>query len=117
MGELLLAKHCSTSTYSENSFFRICSCRVQRRTYYDYDYESDIAKEDEEFIYKWSKIKNTLGPSPLKEAPWPRGEWVPKSKRCGLLAIKLGMTPVWAKAGERLTVTALQVGIHSLLFF
>ncbi|XP_071785525.1 large ribosomal subunit protein uL3m-like [Asterias amurensis] len=96
---------------------RICSCSVQRRTYYDYDYELDISKEDEEVIYKWSKIKNTLGPSPLKEAPWPRGEWVPKSKRCGLLAIKLGMTPIWTKEGERLTVTALQVVENNVISY
>ncbi|XP_038067007.1 39S ribosomal protein L3, mitochondrial-like [Patiria miniata] len=89
---------------------RICTCAVPRRTYYDYDYDHDVPKDLQDFVNKWSRVKNTLGPSPLKDGPWPREEWVPgQSKRCGLLAVKLGMVPMWTKSGKRLAATALQV--------
>lgn len=47
--------------------------------------------------------------NPLKDEPWPRHEWVEGSRRVGLVAIKLGMMPVWTKSGERHVVTMLKV--------
>ncbi|XP_056439373.1 39S ribosomal protein L3, mitochondrial [Gadus chalcogrammus] len=47
--------------------------------------------------------------NPLKDEPWPRHEWTEGSRRVGLVAVKLGMVPVWTKAGERHVVTMLQV--------
>ncbi|XP_022108751.1 39S ribosomal protein L3, mitochondrial-like [Acanthaster planci] len=97
---------------------RLCSCAVQRRTYYEYDteYDTDIPKDLEDIVNKWSRVKNTLGPSPLKDEPWPHGEWEPgRSKRCGLVAVKLGMMPVWTKSGQRLTTTVLQVLENSVV--
>lgn len=46
---------------------------------------------------------------PLKDEPWPREEWTEGSRRVGLVAVKLGMAPVWTKSGERHVVTMLQV--------
>lgn len=46
---------------------------------------------------------------PLKDEPWPRHEWQEGSKRVGLVAIKLGMMPIWTKSGDRHVVTLLQV--------
>ncbi|XP_056154641.1 39S ribosomal protein L3, mitochondrial [Lampris incognitus] len=46
---------------------------------------------------------------PLKDEPWPRQEWSEGSRRVGLVAVKLGMAPVWTKTGERHVVTMLQV--------
>ncbi|CAB1320644.1 unnamed protein product [Coregonus sp. 'balchen'] len=46
---------------------------------------------------------------PLKDEPWPRQEWTEESRRVGLVAVKLGMAPVWTKTGERHVVTMLQV--------
>ncbi|XP_067111965.1 39S ribosomal protein L3, mitochondrial [Osmerus mordax] len=46
---------------------------------------------------------------PLKDEPWPRQEWTDGSRRVGLVAVKLGMAPVWTKSGERHVVTMLQV--------
>uniref|UniRef100_A0A674DHS4 Large ribosomal subunit protein uL3m n=1 Tax=Salmo trutta TaxID=8032 RepID=A0A674DHS4_SALTR len=46
---------------------------------------------------------------PLKDEPWPRQEWTKESRRVGLVAVKLGMAPVWTKTGERHVVTMLQV--------
>uniref|UniRef100_A0AAY4B325 Large ribosomal subunit protein uL3m n=1 Tax=Denticeps clupeoides TaxID=299321 RepID=A0AAY4B325_9TELE len=47
--------------------------------------------------------------SPLKDQPWPRHEWEEGSRRVGLVAVKLGMMPLWTKAGDRHVVTLLQV--------
>ncbi|XP_036422823.1 39S ribosomal protein L3, mitochondrial [Colossoma macropomum] len=47
--------------------------------------------------------------NPLKDEPWPQHEWDEKSRRVGLVAVKLGMMPVWTKSGERHVVTMLQV--------
>ena len=38
------------------------------------------------------------------------------SRRVGLVAVKLGMVPVWTKAGERHVVTMLQVTDMAPLF-
>ncbi|XP_075684714.1 large ribosomal subunit protein uL3m isoform X2 [Rhinoderma darwinii] len=46
---------------------------------------------------------------PLKDEPWPLKPWEPGSKRVGLIAVKLGMMPIWTKSGERHAVTMLQV--------
>ncbi|MEQ2202397.1 hypothetical protein XENOCAPTIV_027904 [Xenoophorus captivus] len=47
--------------------------------------------------------------NPLKDEPWPRHEWTEGSRRVGLVAVKLGMAPIWTKTGERHPVTLLQV--------
>ncbi|XP_041822949.1 39S ribosomal protein L3, mitochondrial [Melanotaenia boesemani] len=47
--------------------------------------------------------------NPLKDEPWPRHEWTEGSRRVGLVAVKLGMAPIWTKTGERHSVTMLQV--------
>uniref|UniRef100_A0A671M6D1 Large ribosomal subunit protein uL3m n=1 Tax=Sinocyclocheilus anshuiensis TaxID=1608454 RepID=A0A671M6D1_9TELE len=44
-----------------------------------------------------------------EDNPWPRHEWAEGSRRVGLVAVKLGMMPVWTKSGERHVVTMLQV--------
>ncbi|KAL6099896.1 mrpl3 [Pungitius sinensis] len=47
--------------------------------------------------------------NPLKDEPWQRHEWTPGSRRVGLVAVKLGMAPIWTKTGERHVATMLQV--------
>ncbi|XP_034017118.1 39S ribosomal protein L3, mitochondrial [Thalassophryne amazonica] len=47
--------------------------------------------------------------NPLKDEPWPRHEWTEGSRRVGLIAVKLGMAPIWTKTGENFPVTILQV--------
>lgn len=78
--------------------------------------------------------------NPLKDEPWPRHEWdgreshasskmkvffflrfkefnlkcvFTESRRVGLVAVKLGMMPVWTRSGDRHVVTMLQV-LYSL---
>ena len=38
-----------------------------------------------------------------------REEWTPKSIRCGVMGIKLGMTTLFSKTGEEIPVTMVQV--------
>ncbi|XP_046690449.1 39S ribosomal protein L3, mitochondrial isoform X2 [Silurus meridionalis] len=47
--------------------------------------------------------------NPLKDEAWPRHVWDEQSRRVGLVAVKLGMMPVWTKSGDRHVVTMLQV--------
>lgn len=47
--------------------------------------------------------------NPLKDEPWERHEWTEGSRRVGLVAVKLGMAPIWTKTGDRHVVTMLQV--------
>ncbi|XP_038652493.1 39S ribosomal protein L3, mitochondrial [Scyliorhinus canicula] len=46
---------------------------------------------------------------PLKDEPWPRLPWEPGTRRVGLVAVKLGMMPLWTKSGDKHAVTLLQV--------
>ncbi|XP_077982432.1 large ribosomal subunit protein uL3m-like [Glandiceps talaboti] len=71
--------------------------------------ESDITEDNLEFTIDYAKVRNILQPSPLKNEPWPVEKWTPRSKRCGIIAIKLGMMPMWTKTGERVPVTLLQL--------
>ena len=48
-------------------------------------------------------------PSPSKVAALKQKGWTKSAKRCGVIAIKLGMTQLWDKEGHPLAVTVLQV--------
>uniref|UniRef100_A0A8C4QJB2 Large ribosomal subunit protein uL3m n=1 Tax=Eptatretus burgeri TaxID=7764 RepID=A0A8C4QJB2_EPTBU len=47
--------------------------------------------------------------NPLRDEPWPLHPWSLGSVRVGLIAVKLGMLPLWSTSGERHAVTLLQV--------
>ncbi|XP_035287425.1 39S ribosomal protein L3, mitochondrial isoform X1 [Anguilla anguilla] len=47
--------------------------------------------------------------NPLKDEPWPRHKWEEGSRRVGLVALKMGMMPIWTKTGDKRVVTMLQV--------
>ena len=49
------------------------------------------------------------GECPLKEEPWPIEQWVPGSKRTGLIARKIGVVPLWMNDGKKHLSTMLQV--------
>ncbi|XP_077865796.1 large ribosomal subunit protein uL3m-like [Saccoglossus kowalevskii] len=71
--------------------------------------ESDLTTENLDFSVDYAKVRNILRPSPLKNEPWEAGNWTQHSKRCGVIAVKLGMMPLWTKQGERLQCTLLQL--------
>ncbi|PIK53880.1 putative 39S ribosomal protein L3, mitochondrial-like [Apostichopus japonicus] len=82
-----------------------CSHLIQHRSYYD----NTLTSENQKFVYQWNLLKHQFGPSPLKDSPWPRQDWKPGSKRTGLIAVKLGMYPMWTKSGKKFVTTALQI--------
>ncbi|RZF41065.1 hypothetical protein LSTR_LSTR002697 [Laodelphax striatellus] len=47
--------------------------------------------------------------SPLKTEPLARGEWSTATRRCGLIARKIGVYPMWDKKGNQFLTTLLQV--------
>ncbi|XP_061738750.1 39S ribosomal protein L3, mitochondrial isoform X2 [Nerophis ophidion] len=75
-------------------------------------FEEHLTEENQQFMrrevaeeYK-QQTANKL--NPLKDEPWPRHNWTEGSRRVGLVAVKLGMAPLWTKTGKRLAVTMLQ---------
>ncbi|XP_033096258.1 39S ribosomal protein L3, mitochondrial-like [Anneissia japonica] len=72
-------------------------------------YENDVTEENEEFLKEWNLKKHKFDTSPLKEPPWEKGVWTPKSKRTGLVGMKLGMVRQWTKDGEQVAATVVQI--------
>lgn len=83
-------------------------------------YSDGLTSENKLFINE--VIKDKYGPpaiisgistyqlqTPLKKEPVARGEWTPNTRRCGLIARKIGVYPMWGKNGEPILTTLLQV--------
>lgn len=75
-------------------------------------YPEDITPENEAFL---SEVITQQYSSPLKSEPWERGLWNEKSTRCGVIARKLGIYPLWTKDGRRLLTTLLQVSDNHVI--
>lgn len=74
-------------------------------------YDESITADNQEFLNKVLIDKYSQKDSPLKNAPWKRGEFDADgvNKRLGVLAIKLGSIPQWSKDGKKFYATMLQV--------
>ncbi|XP_062980835.1 large ribosomal subunit protein uL3m [Elgaria multicarinata webbii] len=76
-------------------------------------WDEHLSEENTEFLKKFTaeefKAQTANKLCPLKDEPWPLHPWEPGSKRVGLVAVKLGMMPLWTKKGERMAVTLLHV--------
>ncbi|XP_010789957.1 large ribosomal subunit protein uL3m, partial [Notothenia coriiceps] len=76
-------------------------------------FDEHLTEDNQEFMRKTiaeeyrSQTAEKL--NPLKDEPWQRHDWAEGSRRVGLVAVKLGMAPIWTKAGEKHVVTLLQV--------
>ncbi|XP_008299068.1 large ribosomal subunit protein uL3m [Stegastes partitus] len=76
-------------------------------------FEEHLTEDNQEYMRKSMaeeyKRQTAEKLNPLKDEPWQRHEWTEGSRRVGLVAVKLGMAPMWTKAGEMRGVTMLQV--------
>ncbi|CAG2182306.1 unnamed protein product, partial [Oppiella nova] len=77
--------------------------RMRRRA--DIPYKTYITKDNQQFVDTY--IADTY--SPVKGVELSREEYTPDSRRCGLIARKIGHYPMWTKSGHRLLTTVLQV--------
>uniref|UniRef100_A0A8C3B4M0 Large ribosomal subunit protein uL3m n=1 Tax=Cairina moschata TaxID=8855 RepID=A0A8C3B4M0_CAIMO len=72
-----------------------------------------LSEENVQFLKKTTaeeyKAQTASKLCPLKDEPWPLNEWKPDSVRVGVVAVKLGMMPIWTKSGKKHAVTLLKV--------
>ncbi|XP_069667872.1 large ribosomal subunit protein uL3m isoform X1 [Haliaeetus albicilla] len=72
-----------------------------------------LSEENVQFLKKITaeeyKAQTDSKLCPLKDEPWPLNEWKPDSIRVGVVAVKLGMMPIWTKSGKKHAVTLLKV--------
>ncbi|KAH8873692.1 39S ribosomal protein L3, mitochondrial [Schistosoma japonicum] len=70
--------------------------------------DEDITPENKEFLER-QRIE-ALTTSPIITEQWTQVPWTPYvTQRCGLIAIKLGVYPLWTKTGEKMDCTVFQV--------
>lgn len=86
-----------------------CIRTIKSSTWWDEHLTEDNANFMRRAVSEEYKQLTSDRLSPLKDEPWPRHEWEEQSRRVGLVALKLGMMPIWTKSGERHVVTMLQV--------
>jgi len=81
---------------------------VKRRLAFRNEY---LTADNRQFIEEViaDKYDSNSEESPLKDAPWPRGEWNERSIRTGVIARKIGIYPMWKKDGTKLLTTLLQI--------
>lgn len=104
------ARFISPSTAIERPFQLVGCIRTVKTTTW---FEEHLTEDNQEYMRKiiaedYRKL-TAERLNPLKDEPWPRHEWTEGSKRVGLIAVKLGMVPIWTKTGERHVATMLQV--------
>eukprot|EP00088_Acartia_fossae_P068539 TRINITY_DN8719_c0_g1_i2.p1 TRINITY_DN8719_c0_g1~~TRINITY_DN8719_c0_g1_i2.p1 ORF type:complete len:388 (-),score=53.94 TRINITY_DN8719_c0_g1_i2:405-1568(-) len=72
--------------------------------------DDPLTEENQTFIKQYIDKKYS---GPLKEefAPWARGKYEPGgvSKRPGVLAVKIGIQPLWLKNGKQIVTTMLHI--------
>ncbi|KAM4689796.1 large ribosomal subunit protein uL3m [Discoglossus pictus] len=82
---------------------------MQSSTWWD----EHLSEENKKFLKRLTaeeyRAQTASKLCPLKDEPWPVHPWEPGSKRVGLIAVKLGMMPIWTKSGDKHPVTMLQV--------
>uniref|UniRef100_A0A3B1JW56 Large ribosomal subunit protein uL3m n=1 Tax=Astyanax mexicanus TaxID=7994 RepID=A0A3B1JW56_ASTMX len=86
-----------------------CIRTIKNSTWWDEHLTEDNAQFMRRSVSEEYKQLTSDRLNPLKDEPWPRHEWVEQSRRVGLVALKLGMMPIWTKSGDRHVVTMVQV--------
>lgn len=70
-------------------------------------WDEKLTAKNEEFL--GALVKSQEYSSPLKNAPWRRGEYAKNSLRTGVLALKIGSFPQWTTSGKKIHCTLVQV--------
>ncbi|XP_061616465.1 39S ribosomal protein L3, mitochondrial isoform X1 [Phyllopteryx taeniolatus] len=95
---------------TESSIQSVTCVRTMRTTTW---FDEHLTEENQQYLRREAaeeyRQQTADKLNPLKDEPWQRHEWIEGSRRVGLVAVKLGMAPLWTKTGERHTVTMLQV--------
>jgi len=95
---------------------------VRRKTPF-YDHDSNLTLENKDFIqdtlredYQGAALSEdgieSTAVSPLKDAPWEPQPWSQEgigTRRCGVLALKIGVVPQWLNDGTRVLCTMFQI--------
>ncbi|XP_014676424.1 PREDICTED: 39S ribosomal protein L3, mitochondrial-like isoform X2 [Priapulus caudatus] len=76
----------------------------------------DLTSDNEAFLQDMVEEKYSVD-SPLKEGPWERADWTPRSVRCGLICRKIGVIPQWLNNGKKFYTTLLQFKAEYLGLF
>lgn len=86
-----------------------CIRTVKTTTFFD----EHLSEDNQEYMRKTTaeeyRRQTAEKLNPLKDEPWQRHDWTEGSRRVGIIAVKLGMAPIWTKTGERHVATMLQV--------
>lgn len=71
--------------------------------------DQDLTPENQKLLQQ-ERLLISQDSSPILAEQWQQTKWIPNvTQRCGLIAIKLGMYPLWTKEGKKLDCTVLQV--------
>jgi len=70
--------------------------------------DEPVTGENKEFLQALL-TEQYQGPLKKELAPYSPGEWTMWSRRCGVLATKIGVQPLWLKDGRRIITTLLHV--------
>lgn len=98
---------------------------VRRNTaFYDYDSKTTLTEESKGFVQDTLRedyqgvpageetTEAATALSPLKDAPWQPAQWETEgvgTRRCGVLALKIGTVPQWLNDGTRVLCTMFQI--------
>uniref|UniRef100_A0A8C4SZ90 Large ribosomal subunit protein uL3m n=1 Tax=Erpetoichthys calabaricus TaxID=27687 RepID=A0A8C4SZ90_ERPCA len=103
----------STNVLGDHAATRSSCLQLTRNINSSTWWEEHLSEENSKFLRRLTaeefRQQTASKECPLKDEPWPRHTWQPGNARVGLIAVKLGMMPVWTKTGEKHAVTMLQV--------
>ncbi|GAB1294604.1 39S ribosomal protein L3, mitochondrial [Apodemus speciosus] len=93
----------------KNTWFFVRNLHSKSSTWWDEHLSEENVSFVKQLVSDENKAQLTSKLNPLKDEPWPLHPWEPGSSRVGLIALKLGMIPLWTKDGQKHAVTLLQV--------
>ncbi|KAM5292223.1 large ribosomal subunit protein uL3m [Ctenodactylus gundi] len=92
-----------------NIWLFVRSLHGKNVTWWDEHLSEENTSFVKQLVFDEDKAQLASKLCPLKDEPWPIHPWEPGSSRVGLIALKLGMMPLWTKDGRKHVVTLLQV--------